>query len=75
MLHIISDINVAGTASFNHLPHPICNPFFSIDVYATTFAYAPIGVKFPPISVPKEVAHNIMDKAGTPANFTIFCRT
>lgn len=38
MLHMINDINVAGIASFNYLPHPIRKPFFSIDIYATTFA-------------------------------------
>src|SRR4030043_906991 len=72
---MIREIIVAGIASFSHFFHPIDWPLFSIVVYATTFAEAPIGVKLPPISRPNEVAQTIIDNAGTPTNLIMPCST
>ena len=47
-------ISVAGTADLQYLPQPMMCPFLAATDVPTTFADAPIGVAFPPMSVHRE---------------------
>ena len=51
---IIITMTVAGTQYLQYFPQLIGCPFFAETDVPTTFADAPIGVAFPPMSVPRE---------------------
>ena len=61
----MSAATVGGSAIFIHRTHPMRIPCVSSELYATTFAEEPMGVRLPPMLAPSDTAQTIRAVART----------